>query len=120
MTARILSRRNRSVGSQQPPSQARGGGPPEHPRPTATTQAATARSDSVQHLSAVHQRVFRLQQVGQAVELLEPGIGVMLAVRGMTGNLDRDDVLRDRADRCVIMVVLPGGRPTGRGSKTRV
>ena len=49
---------------------------------TATTQAATARSDSVQHLSAVHQRVFRLQQVGQAVELLEPGIGVMLAVRG--------------------------------------
>jgi len=47
----------------------------------------------VQHLSAVHQRVFRLQQVGQAVELLEPGIGVMLAVRGMTGNLDRDDVL---------------------------
>ena len=64
MIARILSRRNRSVGSQQPPSQARGGGPPEHPRPTATTQAATARSDSVQHLSAVHQRVFRLQQVG--------------------------------------------------------
>jgi hypothetical protein len=72
MTARILSRRNRSAGSQQPPSQARGGGPPEHPRPTATTQAATARSDSVQHLSAVHQRVFRLQQAGQAVELLEP------------------------------------------------
>ena len=31
MTARILSRRNRSVGSQQPPSQARGGGRPSTP-----------------------------------------------------------------------------------------
>jgi len=30
MTARILSRRNKPVGSQQSPSQARGGGPPEH------------------------------------------------------------------------------------------
>ncbi len=50
-------------------------------------------SDGVEYLSAVHQRVFWLQQVGQAVELLEPGVGVMLAVRGMTWHLDGDDVL---------------------------
>ena len=46
----------------------------------------------MQHLSAVHQRVFRLQEVSETVELLEPGVGVMLAVRGMTWNLDRDGV----------------------------
>jgi hypothetical protein len=53
------------------------------------------RSDGVQHLSAVHQRILRLERVGQPVELLEPGIGVVLAVLGVTGNLDRDDVLGD-------------------------
>ncbi|MBV9092615.1 MAG: hypothetical protein JO132_01860 [Streptosporangiaceae bacterium] len=47
----------------------------------------------MQHLPAVDQRVFWLQQVGETVELLEPRIGVMLAVRGVTGNLNRDDVL---------------------------
>jgi predicted RNA polymerase sigma factor len=36
----------------------------------------------VQHLAAVDQRIIRLQQVSQAVELLEAGIGVVLAVRG--------------------------------------
>src|SRR5262249_12406783 len=30
---------------------------------------------------------------GEPVELLETGIGVVLAVLGVTGNLDRDDVL---------------------------
>ena len=49
-------------------------------------------SDGVQHFSAVHQRIFGLQQVGEPVELLEAGVRVMLAVRGMTGNLDRDGV----------------------------
>ena len=38
--------------------------------------------DGVQHLSAVDQRVFGLQEVRETVELLETGIGVMLAVRG--------------------------------------
>jgi len=65
--------------------------------PTSTrARSHTARwrgSDGVQHLSAVHQRVFRLQEVSETVELLEPGVGVMLAVRGMTWNLDRDGVL---------------------------
>jgi len=36
----------------------------------------------VQHLSAGDQRVFGLQEVRETVELLETGIGVMLAVRG--------------------------------------
>ncbi len=52
-------------------------------------------SDGVQHLSAVHQRILRLERVGEPVELLEPWIGVMLAVLGVTGNLDGDDVLGD-------------------------
>jgi hypothetical protein len=49
----------------------------------------------VQHLSAVHQRILGLERVGEPVELLEPGIGVVLAVLGVTGNLDGDDVLGD-------------------------
>src|SRR5215471_14367749 len=52
-------------------------------------------SDRVQHLSAVHQRILRLERVGEPVELLEPGIGVVLAVLGVTGNLDGDHVLGD-------------------------
>jgi len=51
------------------------------------------RSDGVQHLSAVHQRVLGLQRVSEAVEFLEPGIGVVLAVLGVTWELDGDDVL---------------------------
>ena len=47
----------------------------------------------MQYLSSVDQWVFRLQQVGESVELLEAGIGVMLAVRGVVRDLDRDDVL---------------------------
>jgi hypothetical protein len=47
----------------------------------------------VQHLSPVDQRVFGLQEVRETVELPETGIGAMLAVRGMTWHLDRDDVL---------------------------
>jgi hypothetical protein len=35
------------------------------------------RLDGVQHVSAVDQRVFRLQQVGEPVELLEAGVGVV-------------------------------------------
>ena len=71
----------------------------EHPRTTARFRftvlhsARSSGSDGVQHLSAVHQRVFRLQQISETVELLEPGVGVMLAVRGMIWDLDRDGVL---------------------------
>jgi hypothetical protein len=43
------------------------------------------------------------ERVGEPVELLEPGIGVVLAVLGVAGNLDGDDVLGD--------VVPPVGRP---------
>ena len=43
----------------------------------------------------VHQRILRLKRVGEPVELLEPWIGVVLAVLGVTGNLDGDDVLGD-------------------------
>src|SRR5438034_1333850 len=50
-------------------------------------------SDGVKHLPAVHQRVLGLERVGQAVELLEPGIGVVLAVLGVAGDLHGDDVL---------------------------
>jgi len=50
-------------------------------------------SDGVQHLSAVHQRILGLERVGEPVELLGPGIGVVLAVLGVTGNLDGDHVL---------------------------
>ena len=32
-------------------------------------------SDSMQHLSAVYQLVFGLQEVGETVELPEPGVG---------------------------------------------
>ena len=53
------------------------------------------RSDGVQHLSAVHQRILRLKRAGEPVELLEPGIGVVLAVLDVTGNLDGDDVPGD-------------------------
>ena len=49
-------------------------------------------SDRVQHLSAVHQRILGLERVGEPVELLEPGIGIVLAVLGVTGNLHGDDV----------------------------
>jgi hypothetical protein len=56
---------------------------------------ALCRSDSVQHLSAVHRRSLRLECVGEPVELLEPGIGVVLAVLGVAGDLDGDDVLGD-------------------------
>src|SRR5262249_60177454 len=55
--------------------------------------ASDPTSDGVQHLSAVDQWVFRLQQVRLAVELLASGVGGMLAVRGMVGDLDRDGVL---------------------------
>ena len=51
--------------------------------------------DCVRHLSAVHQRILRLERVSEPVELLEPGIGVVFAVLGVTGNLDGDDVLGD-------------------------
>src|SRR4029077_775989 len=47
---------------------------------------APCRSDSVQHHSAVHQRILRLERVGEPVELLEPGIGVVLAVLGVAGT----------------------------------
>ena len=46
---------------------------------------APCRSDSVQHHSAVHQRILRLERVGEPVELLEPGIGVVLAVPAWLG-----------------------------------
>jgi hypothetical protein len=49
----------------------------------------------VQHLSAVYQRILRLERIGEPVELLEPRIGVVFAVLGVTGNLDGDDVLGD-------------------------
>jgi hypothetical protein len=73
---------NSAGGSRRPP---RG-------RPGAET-GALCRSDGVQHLSAVHQRVLGLERVGEPVELLEPRIGVVLAVLGVTGNLDGDGVL---------------------------
>src|SRR6185437_8426490 len=50
-------------------------------------------SDGVKYLPAVDQRVLGLKRVGEPVELLEPGIGVVLAVLGVAGNLDGDDVL---------------------------
>jgi EmrB/QacA subfamily drug resistance transporter len=50
-------------------------------------------SDGVQHLSAVHERVLGLKRVGETVELLEPGVGVVLAVLGVGRDLDDDDVL---------------------------
>src|SRR5215472_9588548 len=43
-------------------------------------------------LPAVHEWVFGLQQVGETVELLKPRIGVMFAMRGMTGHLHDDGV----------------------------
>src|SRR6516225_5677369 len=52
-------------------------------------------SDGVQHLSAVYQRVLGLERVGEPVELLEPGVGVVRAVLGMAGDLDGDHVLDD-------------------------
>lgn len=51
-----------------------------------------AGSDGVQDFSAVDERVLRLQEIGETVELLETRIGVMLAVRSVTWHLDRDDV----------------------------
>src|SRR4029077_17327542 len=50
-------------------------------------------SDGVKHLAAVDPRIFRLQRGGEAVELLESGISIVLAVLGVTGHLDGDDVL---------------------------
>jgi len=47
----------------------------------------------MQYLTAVDQRVLRLQEISQPVELLESGIGVVLTVRRMAWHLDRDDVL---------------------------
>jgi hypothetical protein len=32
--------------------------------------------------------VLGLQRVGETVELLDPGVGVVLAMLGVTGNLD--------------------------------
>ena len=82
---RVVSRTTRASGPPGPGSQ--------HRRAAAAVQVTVRGSDGVQHLSAVHQRVSRLQQVGETVELLEPGAGVTLIVRGMTGNRDRDGVL---------------------------
>jgi len=59
----------------------------------------------VQNLSAGHQRILRLERVGEPAELLEPGIGVMLAVLGVAGHLHGDDVLGD--------VVTPVGAERG-------
>src|SRR5690349_15733025 len=61
----------------------------------AWTADALYRSDRVQHLSAVHQRILWLERVGEPVELLEPRISIVLAVLGVTGNLYGDDVLDD-------------------------
>jgi len=54
------------------------------PRPDPSTSPVRGSRwpDGVQHLSAGDQRVFGLQEVRETVELLETGIGVMLAVRG--------------------------------------
>ncbi len=54
---------------------------------------AVSPSDGVKHLPAVHQRVLGLKRVGEPVELLEPGIGVVLAVLGVARDLDDNDVL---------------------------
>jgi hypothetical protein len=62
-------------------------------QPSTSPGRGSRGSDGVQHLSPVDQRVFGLQEVRETVELLETGIGVMLAMRGMTWHLDRDDVL---------------------------
>src|SRR6266568_27604 len=61
--------------------------------PGAAAEALPGRDHPTDDASAVHQRVLGLQRVGEAVEFLEPGIGVMLAVLGVTGKLDGDDVL---------------------------
>ena len=81
--------------------------------------AWVARSDGVQHLSSVDQRTFGLQQVGKTVELLEPGIGVVLAVRGVTWDLNHDGVLHHvlavvRAER------YPGNAGTEEGTSCLV
>ena len=62
-------------------------------QPSTSPRRGSRGSDGVQHLSPVDQRVCGLQEVRETVELLETGIGVMLAMRGMTWHLDRDDVL---------------------------
>jgi hypothetical protein len=62
-------------------------------RPVVTQRKAGSRSDGVQDLSAVHQRLLGLERVAETVELLEPGVGVVLAVLGVAGDLDGDDVL---------------------------
>src|SRR5262249_10495280 len=83
-------------GSSGPEAVLKSGGGFAPPRsPPGTDAQALGRSDGVQHLSAVHQRILRLERVGEPVELPEPGIGVVLAVLGVTGNLDGDDVLGD-------------------------
>ena len=76
-------------------------------------------SDGVQHHTSVDQRIFGLQQVGKTVELLEPGIGVMLAVRGVTWDLNDDGVLHHvlavvRAER------YPGNAGTEEGTSCLV
>jgi hypothetical protein len=116
MTARILSRRNKSVGSQQPTQPGQRRWPARAPRPTATTRTATARSDSVQHLSAVHQRVFRLQQV-RTVQSIGP-------YGRRTSNL-RPRASRSRARASSSVVAMrrareaPGGSPADAVSHPR-
>ena len=69
------------------------GGSRRPPRGTPRGRNVLRRSDRVQYLSAVYQRILRLERVGEPVELLEPGISIVLAVLGVAGNLDGDDVL---------------------------
>jgi hypothetical protein len=66
----------------------------------------------VQHFSCADQRVFGLQPVGETVELPEPGIGVVLAVRGVSGDLNRDGVLRH-----VLAVARAERRPGNAGAE---
>src|SRR6266567_2098497 len=53
-------------------------------RHVVTQGKAGSRSDGVKYLPAVHQRLLGLERVDEMVELLEPGIGVVLAVLGVT------------------------------------
>ena len=88
----------------------------------------------MQYLSAVDQRTFWLQQIGHPVELLKAGIGVMLAVRGMIWNLDRDGVFdhvlavvrseRDPGDpgaeECASCLLIPPARQLALGKQALV
>src|SRR5204863_226028 len=96
-------RGRRRAGGRRPPHLPHPGPLPlppaaRHPRTTAATALRaghTARRTSlrVQHLHAVDERPFRLQTVGTPVELLEPAVGVVLAVLGMAGHFHHDGVL---------------------------